>query len=153
MKKYNFLDNLDNLVSGSAPNIEELKVEYAKQVLYDAVKELREKFETGGFPFNGFIFETDRDSILRIASASQSATTSLFLQIPFSTTWSCKNNEQFPVPDSQTMLQIQAAFTQHGQNCHLRSRALKEQILEAETIEELKLVYADFENGWFGENE
>jgi hypothetical protein len=121
---------------------------YAKDRAHARRRALRTEAELGGFTHGGHRFDSDRDSILRIANAAQAATVASMLQMPFATVWTCADGYQYDVPDAATMLAIHGALVAHGQACHSYSQALADLIEGAVSLEALAAM--DLSAGWPG---
>jgi hypothetical protein len=107
-------------------------------------REARTSAELAGFSFSGHPIDSDRDSILRIANAVSTAITATLSGTPFATMWHCADGHELRL-DAEGVMAMQAALSAHGQACHTRSMALKDEIDAAATLDDLRLV--DVGNG------
>lgn len=94
----------------------------------------RTEAELSGFTYQGHIFDSDRDSILRISNAAQAAQMSLSTGDTFRVDWTLKDNRQIAL-DAITMIKVQLAMVAHIDQCHEQARFLKAEIEKAETID------------------
>ena len=108
----------------------------------------RTEAETNGFIFNGHPFDSDRDSILRIANAATTALTATLLEAPFATEWHCADGYDMPL-DAAGVMAMQGALAAHGQACHDRSSVLRALIEEPEA--DLDALAEEIKTGWPGE--
>lgn len=129
------------------PNELEL-LEIARTSKLATIDRLRVNHESAGFAFDGKIFDSDNNSRERLINAVAAAHTALIGGGVFATEWVCQDNTTYSVPDAQTMLAIQLAFTYHGQACHDHTQVLKSAVRGAETLEALQAI--DITTGWPG---
>jgi hypothetical protein len=113
--------------------------------LHAARRAARTAAETGGFIFNGHPFDSDRDSILRIANAATTALTANLVGAPFATAWHCADGYDMPL-DAAGVMAMQGALAAHGQACHDRSSALRALIDAPEA--DLDALAAAIKTGW-----
>ena len=117
----------------------------ARETLHQARRAARTAAETGGFIFNGHPFDSDRDSILRIANAATTALTANLLGAPFATEWHCADGYDMPL-DAAGVMAMQGALAAHGQACHDRSSALRAMIEDPEA--DLDALAEEIKTGW-----
>ena len=115
--------------------------------LHAARRAARTAAETSGFVFNGHPFDSDRDSILRIANAATTALTANLVGAPFATAWHCADGYDMPM-DAAGVMAMQGALAAHGQACHDRSSALRAMIEEPEA--DLDALAEEIKTGWPG---
>ena len=113
--------------------------------LHKARRAARTRAETSGFIFNGHPFDSDRDSILRIANAATTALTANLVGAPFATAWHCADGYDMPM-DAAGVMAMQGALAAHGQACHDRSSALRALIEEPES--DLDALAEEIKTGW-----
>jgi hypothetical protein len=113
--------------------------------LHAARRAARTRAETGGFIFNGHPFDSDRDSILRIANAATTALTANLFGAPFATEWHCADGYDMPL-DAAGVMAMQGALAAHGQACHDRSSALRAMIDAPEA--DLDALAEEIKTGW-----
>jgi hypothetical protein len=117
--------------------------------LHTARRAARTAAETGGFIFNGHLFDSDRDSILRIANAATTALTANLVGAPFATEWHCADGYDMPL-DAAGVMSMQGALAAHGQACHDRSSALRALIDAPEA--DLDALAEEIKTGWPGQD-
>jgi hypothetical protein len=118
-----------------------------RERLHAARREARTRAETSGFIFNGHPFDSDRDSILRIANAATTALTANLVGAPFATAWHCADGYDMPL-DAAGVMAMQGALAAHGQACHDRSSALRAMI--EDPAADLDALAAEIKSGWPG---
>ena len=120
----------------------EARQQELRNQLHEQRRARRSKAETSGFLYNGILFDSDRDSIMRINNAATSALFAIATGTPWSVVWKSAGTEEVTL-DANGMLALQAALTAHGQSCHTNSNSLKESI---DTAQDPTSV--DLESGW-----
>jgi hypothetical protein len=115
--------------------------------LHQARRTARTAAETSGFVFNGHPFDSDRDSILRIANAATTALTANLVGAPFATEWHCADGYDMPM-DAAGVMAMQGALAAHGQACHDRSSVLRAMIEAPEA--DLDALAEEIKTGWPG---
>ena len=115
--------------------------------LHKARRAARTAAETGGFIFDGHPFDSDRDSILRIANAATTALTATLVMAPFATEWHCADGYDMPL-DAAGVMSMQSALAAHGQACHDRSSALRAMIDAPDA--DLDAMAEEIKTGWPG---
>jgi hypothetical protein len=113
--------------------------------LHTARRAARTRAETVGFSYNGHPFDSDRDSILRIANAATTALTATLLEAPFATEWHCADGYDMPM-DAAGVMAMQGALAAHGQACHDRSGALRAMIDAPDA--DLDALAVEIKTGW-----
>jgi hypothetical protein len=131
----------------SADEIASVKIILHRIRLHENRRQARTRAETGGFFFNGHPFDSDRDSILRIANAATTALTANLVGAPFATEWHCADGYDMPL-DAAGVMAMQGALAAHGQACHDRSSALRAMIDAPEA--DLDALAAEIKTGWPG---
>jgi hypothetical protein len=134
----------------SIPKEEDLaaaSVQWQLTRLHDARRAARTAAETSGFVFNGHLFDSDRDSILRIANAATTALTANLVGAPFATEWHCADGYDMPL-DAEGVMNMQSALAAHGQACHDRSSALRAMIDAPDA--DLDALASEIKTGWPG---
>jgi hypothetical protein len=116
--------------------------------LHAARRAARTAAETSGFIFNGHLFDSDRDSILRIANAATTALTASLVGAPFATEWHCADGYNMPL-DAAGVMSMQGALAAHGQACHVRSSALRAMIDAPDA--DLDALAEEIKTGWPGQ--
>jgi hypothetical protein len=119
-----------------------------RERLHAARRAARTAAETSGFVYNGHPFDSDRDSILRIANAATTALTANLVGAPFATEWHCADGYDMPL-DAAGVMAMQGALAAHGQACHDRSSALRAMIEDPEA--DLDALAEEIKTGWPGE--
>jgi hypothetical protein len=118
-----------------------------RERLNAARRAARTAAETSGFVYNGHPFDSDRDSILRIANAATTALTATLLEAPFATAWHCADGYDMPL-DAAGVMAMQGALAAHGQACHDRSSVLRALIEDPEA--DLDALADEIKTGWPG---
>ncbi len=120
-----------------------------RERMHVARRAARTAAETGGFVYNGHPFDSDRDSILRIANAATTALTANLVGAPFATEWHCADGYDMPL-DAAGVMSMQGALAAHGQACHDRSSALRALIDAPEA--DLDALAEEIKTGWPGQD-
>ncbi len=107
-----------------------------KAIIRSAINAERDRREQGGFEYAGKRFDSDATSVIRINAAVNTAVAALLAESPFTVDWTAADNTTVPL-DAQGLLGLSVALAQHSNTQHVRARALKEQLEEAETAEKL----------------
>jgi hypothetical protein len=128
-------------------SVVERPLDEIKAAAKSRVGERRLRAETGGFVYAEKTIDSDRDSILRITSAATTAATMRSVGAEFSVEWTCADNTALAL-DAQGLAGMQVALAMHGHACHLRARALKDQIEAATSLAEIAQVLASLDDGW-----
>lgn len=102
-----------------------------KQRVWIEIKQQREAAETGGFLFDGNLYDSDEISQRRILSADKFKVDQI--------EWTLKNNQVVKLTFDQ-LTKLQAALVEHISLCHQRARVARQKIDESSTIEELNQV-------------
>lgn len=102
-----------------------------KQRVWIEIKQQREAAETGGFLFDGNLYDSDETSQRRILSADKFKVDQI--------EWTLKNNQVVKLTFEQ-LTKLQAALVEHISLCHQRARVARQKIDESSTIEELNRV-------------
>jgi hypothetical protein len=123
-------------------------MDWRRSYLHDARRAARTAAETSGFVYNGHPFDSDRDSILRIANAATTALTANLVGAPFATEWHCADGYDMPL-DAAGVMSMQGALAAHGQACHDRSSALRDMIEDPEA--DLDALAEEIKTGWPGQ--
>lgn len=127
-----FRKDVQKLVEENSNDI----VEYAKEVKWNAIKNLRDSIESSGCPFNGSILDSDERSVIKLNSAVQSA------QVygeNFSIDWTMQDNSVMTLSYAD-MLAVPLALASWSNYLHQYARELKEQINSATTVQEVMAV-------------
>lgn len=95
------------------------------------IKQHRKAAETGGFLFDGNLYDSDETSQHRILSADKFKVDQI--------EWTLKNNQVVKLTFEQ-LTKLQAALVEHISLCHQRARVARQKIDESSTIEELNQV-------------
>jgi hypothetical protein len=125
-----------------------LQAALPREAAHKQRREERTRAETNGFIFNGHLFDSDRDSILRIANAATTALTANLIGTPFATEWHCADGYDMPL-DAAGVMAMQGALAAHGQACHDRSSALRAMIDAPEA--DLDALAEEIKTGWPGQ--
>jgi hypothetical protein len=136
-----------DLPQPSAADLAAAVVPLRRLELHAARRAARTAAETGGFIFDGHPFDSDRDSILRIANAATTALTATLVMAPFATEWHCADGYDMPL-DAAGVMSMQSALAAHGQACHDRSSALRAMIDAPDA--DLDAMAEEIKTGWPG---
>lgn len=111
-------------------------LEQCKNHAIKSIKSSREKAEFAGFVWNGFAFDSDAISQSRIQGAVQLA---LLAPQGWSIDWTLKDNSTVTLSHSD-MIAVGLALGTFVSELHAKARQLKDQILAAQTKEELDAI-------------
>jgi hypothetical protein len=136
-----------DLPQPSAADLAAAVVPLRRLELHKARRAARTRAETAGFIFDNHPFDSDRDSILRIANAATTALTATLVMAPFATEWHCADGYDMPL-DAAGVLAMQGALAAHGQACHDRSSALRAMIDAPDA--DLDALAEEIKTGWPG---
>lgn len=103
------------------------------------IKQIRNSVEMGSFNWNNLLFNSDYISQSRIQGATQLATLALMNQQPFVIEWTLADNTVQTL-DAEQMISVGQAMANHINECHIKARALRQQIEAATTKEEVEAV-------------
>lgn len=116
------------------PSLAELKL--AKRA---EINVARDAAEQGGFFYMGKIFDSDIVSCIRIQGAAQSMQVASMVEDVTSITWTCKDNSTIELT-AQELLGLSIALAEWSNTCHQKATALKVQIENAASKEELEKI-------------
>ena len=136
-----------DLPQPSAADLAAAVVPLRRLELHASRRAARTAAETDGFIFDGHLFDSDRDSILRIATAATTALTASLVDAPFATEWHCADGYDMPL-DAAGVLAMQGALAAHGQACHDRSSVLRAMIEDPNA--DLDALAEEIKTGWPG---
>lgn len=119
-------------LKGYAPQktLEELKIEKREEI-----NAARDAAEQGGFEYMDKIFDSDSISCQRISCAAQ-AMSLLPASEDNKITWTCQDNTTIDLNSSE-LLGLVGALAAWSNSCHIKATALKEQIENCQSVEEL----------------
>jgi hypothetical protein len=112
-----------------------INIEDAKAQRWSDLKLDREDQEFGYFIWNGWEFDADADSQVRIQTAVQSA----ILDDAFTTTWTLRDNTTQALTAAQ-LKELGKALSDHIKAAHDHGRILRSQIESATTVQELEAI-------------
>ncbi len=144
-------DTYENLVATwedteqTCPTWEEIETAWAemqavptlderKATLRAAINAERDRQEQSGFLYQGMRFDSDPTSVIRINAAVNTAVSAILNQTGFAVNWTAADNTTVPL-DAQGLLGLSVALAQHSNTQHVRARALKDQLDNADTAE------------------
>ncbi|MCM0759620.1 DUF4376 domain-containing protein [Sporomusa sphaeroides DSM 2875] len=110
------------------------KMNDIKQSIRTAINAERDRREQGGFDYAGKRFDSDATSVIRINAAVNTAVAAVLAESEFSVGWTAADNTTVTLT-AQEFLEFSAALAQHSNTQHVRARALKEQLDNADTAE------------------
>lgn len=105
-----------------------------KNNLRTAINAERDRREQGGFEHQNVRFDSDSTSVIRINAAVNTAVSAILNQTDFAVNWTAADNTTAPL-DAQGLLGLSVALAQHSNTQHVRARALKDQLDNADTAE------------------
>ncbi len=119
-------------LKGYAPQkaLEELKIE--KRAEINAARDVAEQ---SGFEYMGKVFDSDPISCQRMSCAAQ-AMSVLPASEDNKITWTCQDNTTIDL-NAQELLGLVGALAAWSNSCHIKATALKEQIENCQSIEDL----------------
>jgi hypothetical protein len=103
------------------------------------INSYRDAEEAGGFTYLGKQLDSDERSSLRITMAALTAQLSVDAGVPFSIDWTCKDNSTLTLNGIQTV-EMPKYLAIHGLTLHAKAKALKTQVDNATTIEEVEAI-------------
>lgn len=121
-------------------SLEQVKAETLK-----LINEERNSFETQGFLYLGYIFQSDERSVARIQGAVAAAQAAMVTGNALNLTWMTADNQPVEM-DIAKILGMVVALAEHTNNLHQYARALKTQIEACETPEEV--IAVDIYSDW-----
>ena len=135
-------DNTERAYDGSlwekgyAPQkpLEELKLEKRAEI-----NAARDAAEQGGFFYMGKTFDSDIVSCIRIQGAAQSMQAASMAEEVPTITWTCQDNSTIEL-SAQELLGLSVALAEWSNTCHQKASALKAQIENATSEEELEKI-------------
>lgn len=110
------------------PTIDELKAQKRAEI-----NQVRDLAEQSGFEYMGKMFDSDQVSCIRISSAAQAMS---LADDTTTITWTTQDNSTIDLNKAQLMGLV-VALAKWSNECHQKATALKAQIEEAKTKEEL----------------
>ncbi|OAD82860.1 hypothetical protein ATN89_17410 [Comamonas thiooxydans] len=102
-----------------------------------AIVRIRDGLETRGFPYKGRVFDSDERSASRINTTAQAAIAAKFFDQDFSTLWVCADNSTIEL-SREDVIGMPAAFALYASSLHVKARELRERIMEATTVQEVR---------------
>ncbi len=119
-------------LKGYAPqkSLEALKIEKREEI-----NAARDAAEQGGFEYLGKIFDSDPISCQRMSCAAQ-AMSLLPASEDNKITWTCQDNTTIDL-NAQELLGLVVALAAWSNSCHIKATALKEQIENCQSVEDL----------------
>ena len=112
---------------------EYIPIEKLKQQKRNEINRTRDQAEQGGFEYMGRVFDSDQISAQRISMFAQAMANAPAEQ---TITWTCQDNTMIDLNGEQLQGLVVALATWSNE-CHQKATALKAQIDEAKTKEEL----------------
>jgi len=134
------------LASGIDPVLAETDITYLAPAMWDKVKLLRDKIIDGGFTIPS-VGSIDSNSTARtnISGATLAAFMAKASNQPFSVTWTLADNTCKEL-DADSMIDLGLATIAFVNQCHEKARAVREEIAQAETAEQLLSI--NLYDGW-----
>lgn len=102
-----------------------------------AINTARDAAEQGGFEYMGKIFDSDPISCQRISCAAQAMQVSVVSEEIPTITWTTQDNSTIDLTPAELMGLV-SALALHSNTCHQKATALKAQIENAQTAEEIE---------------
>ncbi|MDU4960212.1 MAG: DUF4376 domain-containing protein [Sporomusaceae bacterium] len=102
-----------------------------KAALRAAINAERDRREQGGFEYEGKRFDSDATSVIRINAAVNTAVAAVLTESPFTVDWTAADNTTMAL-DAAGFMALSMALAAHSNEQHVRARALKEQLDQAE---------------------
>ncbi len=96
----------------------------------------RDEVEQAGFIFDGSVFDSDIKSYNRLVGASLTAQVVLAAGQPYSVEWTLQDNT-IRTLSAEEVLQIIPTFAIYSNSLHQKTKALKELVDQALTVEEV----------------
>ncbi len=106
----------------------------AKENKLQQLKATRDQKESGGFVWDGSVFDSDPLSQLRIQGSVALAQVAFASNTPFTIEWTLKNNSIRSL-SGQDMIQVGLSLANHIITIHQTYRDLKEQLSNATTLQ------------------
>lgn len=119
--------------------IEDSYFELMKKVKKDEINYSRVLSEKSPFEFRGKLFDADDKAIKRLTVATLAAQSAIVTGNTFTITWTCADNTTIELTE-RDILDLLATMTLRGVQLHERAKALKAQVDEATTIEEVNSI-------------
>lgn len=122
-----------------ASQLPEKPLDLAKQEKRAEINAARDAAEQGGFEYMGKMFDSDQISCQRISCAAQAMQLIVVAEgEPEPTiTWTCQDNTTIDLTAAE-LQGLVAALAQWSNSCHQKATALKEQVENAQTAEEIE---------------
>lgn len=119
------------VVAIPAPTLDEIKT-----LKWEEIKKYRDNAEQSGCPYMGSVLDSDRLSVQRINTAVQAAQV---VGESFAVDWTMQDNTVIHMTYAD-VLGMPAALAVFSNDLHQKARGLREQINEAETVEEVEAI-------------
>lgn len=119
------------VVAIPAPPLDEIKT-----LKWNEIKSARDKAEQAGCPYMGSVLDSDSLSVQRINTAVQAAQV---VGESFAVDWTMQDNTVIHMTYAD-VLGMPAALAVFSNDLHQKARGLREQINEAETVEEVEAI-------------
>ena len=133
-QNHRIVDGVWTYVEPEGPTLDDRKA-----TLRSAINAERDRREQGGFEYAGNRFDSDATSVIRINAAVNTAVAAVLAESEFSVGWTAADNTTVTLT-AQEFLEFSAALAQHSNTQHVRARALKEQLDNADTAETVAAV-------------
>lgn len=105
-----------------------------KQAKIEELKAIRNAKELEPIKFNGYLFDFDKDAIMRMELAERA------LRNGGSITWTDANNNRVNGVNADDLNGILNAGTKRSNELHVRYNELKTIVMHAETVEQIKAI-------------
>lgn len=107
-----------------------------KDIQWTLIKEERTRARDSGFTWNGYVFDSNPEARTNISDTAQLAALN---PAEFSTNWTIADNSTVPL-DGFQMIEVGKALGAHVLGTHTKSVALREQIYNATSKEEVESI-------------
>ena len=111
-------------------------LEAIREFQWELIKEERTKAWNGGFTWNGYVFDSTPEARTNISGTAQLAALN---PAEFSTNWTIADNSTVPL-DGFQMIEVGKALGAHVLGAHTKSVALREQIYNTTSKEEVESI-------------
>jgi hypothetical protein len=135
----NYIANNGLLAGGMIITLGPETLEMAQKRKWHQIKEIRNQKEFGGFIWDTSKFDSDSLSQARIQAAVLMAMQAAQADESFEVIWTLADNTTRPLTSAE-VLEVGRALAQHIHATFVTSRLLRDQINEAETIEEVESI-------------